>query len=64
MNLTDEATLKFMKGTPYLFEDICAVFPATLGQIVDEGYDEFEKYLSVITTMKPSVAYDADEELK
>ena len=63
MNLTDSDTLKFMKGTPYLFEDICAVFPATLGQIVDEGYDEFEKYLGILTATKPSTTHDQDDEL-
>jgi len=42
MNLTDSDTLKFLKGTPVLFEDICAVYPVTLGEIVDEGYDRFE----------------------
>ena len=64
MNLTDSDTLKFLKGTPYLFEDICAVFPATLGQIVDEGYDNFEMYLGAITATKPSTSHDQDEELK
>jgi len=41
MNLTDNEILKFLKGSPVLFYDICAVYPATLGEIVDEGYDKF-----------------------
>ena len=64
MNLTDNEILKFLKGSPVFIEDICAVFPATLGQIVDEGYEEFQKYLSVLTTVKPSTQHDADQELK
>ena len=64
MNLTDNEVLKFLKGSPVFIDDICAVFPATLGQIVDEGYDEFQKYLSVLTAAKPSTQHDADQELK
>lgn len=64
MNLTDNEVLKFLKGTPVFIDDICAVFPATLGQIVDEGYEEFQKYLSVLTAVKPSTQHDSDQELK
>jgi len=39
MNLTDTEILKFLKGSPIFIEDICAIFPPTVGQIVDEGYD-------------------------
>lgn len=64
MNLTDNEVLKFMKGSPVFLDDICAVFPATLGQIVDEGYDEFQKYLSILTAQKPSTKLDQDKELE
>lgn len=64
MNLTDDDVLRFLKGSPVFIDDICAVFPATLGQIVDEGYEEFQKYLSVLTAVKPSTQHDADQELK
>ena len=63
MNLTDNETLKFMRGSPVLLEDICAVYPATLGEIVDIGYDNFQSYLSILTTTKPSISYDTDKEL-
>lgn len=63
MNLTDNEILKFQKGSPVLLEDICAVYPATLGQIVDEGYDQFQRYLSVLTAKKPSTSLDGDKEL-
>ena len=43
MNLTDDDILKFQKGVPVFLEDICAIYPATIGQIVDEGYSNFEK---------------------
>ncbi len=53
MNLTDSDVLKFQKGTPVFLEDICAIYPATLGQIVDEGYDNFQQYLSLLLSSKP-----------
>lgn len=53
MNLTDSYTLKFQKGTPVLLDDICAIYPATVGEIVDLGYDVFQQYLSIITATKP-----------
>ena len=53
MNLTDAEILKFQKGTPILLDDICAIYPATVGEIVDVGYDKFQQYLSIITATKP-----------
>jgi len=41
MNLTDNETLKFMKGGPVFLDDICAVYSVTLGEIIDVGYDKF-----------------------
>ena len=64
MNLTDNETLKFLKGSPVFIEDICAVFPATLGQIVDEGYDQFQQYLGALTATKPTTKLDNDKELR
>ena len=64
MNLTDNETLKFLKGSPVFIEDICAVFPATLGQIVDEGYDNFQQYLGALTATKPTTKLDNDKELR
>lgn len=52
MNLTDNETLKFLKGSPVFIEDICAVYPATLGEIIDIGYDNFQQYLGIITMTK------------
>jgi len=37
-----------------LLEDICAVYPVTIGEIVDEGYDNFQKYLGILTAEKPT----------
>ncbi len=54
MNLTDSDVLKFQKGVPILLEDICAIYPATLGEIVEEGYDNFQSYLGIIMTEKPA----------
>ena len=64
MNLTDNETLKFLKGSPVFLEDICAIYPATIGEIVDEGYDNFQRYLSIILAEKPIVKSSDDPELK
>ena len=53
MNLTDNEILKFQRGSPVFIEDICAVYPATLGEIVDLGYDKFQQYLGILTSSKP-----------
>ena len=63
MNLTDEDTLKFLRGTPVLFNDICAVYPAKLGEIVDMGYTTFQQYLSILTADKPINMGKKDDEL-
>ena len=62
MNLTDNEVLKFQKGSPVFIEDICAVYPVTLGEIVDIGYDNFQKYLGILTAEKP-VDTKSDDEL-
>ena len=54
MNLTDNEVLKFLKGSPVFIEDICAVYPATLGEIIDVGYDNFQQYLGILTSTKPT----------
>ena len=64
MNLTDDEILKFLKGSPVFIEDICALFTPTVGSIVDEGYENFQKYVSVLTATKPTTQYDKDKELK
>lgn len=58
MNLTDDEVLKFQKGTPVFLDDICAVYSATLGEIIDLGYSKFQEYLSIITATKPMVHND------
>ncbi len=62
MNLTDDQILKFQKGSPILFYDICAIVPLTLGEIVDEGYTNFQVYLNVLTSAKP-LSSGKDKEL-
>ena len=63
MNLTDSHTLKFQRGTPVFIEDICAVYSVTLGEIVDEGYENFQKYLSILISTKPEIK-QVDKEAK
>lgn len=64
MNLTDSDTLKFLKGEPILLEDICAVYPATLGEIIVEGYDNFQRYLGLIISTKPTAKSSDESEVK
>ena len=64
MNLTDTEVLKFQKGTPVFLDDICAIYPATLGEIVDLGYDKFQQYLSVILANKPMVQKQENAQLQ
>ena len=64
MNLTDDEVLKFQKGTPVFLDDICAVYSATIGEIVDLGYSKFQEYLGIITATKPSTKdYDIQQML-
>ena len=53
MNITDNEVLKFLKGSPVFLDDICAVYPATIGEIIDIGYDNFQQYLGLLTSTKP-----------
>ena len=63
MNLTDDETLKFLRGSPVFIDDICAVYCATLGEIIDIGYSKFQQYLGVVTSTKPTVKNSADDEM-
>lgn len=53
MNLTDDITLKCMKGSPILLDDICAIYPPNMGEIIDLGYETFLQYVSIMTFTKP-----------
>ena len=64
MNLTDDEVLKFQRGSPVFLDDICAIYPAKMGEIVDEGYSNFQKYLSVLIAEKPIINKNDDGELK
>ena len=64
MNLTDDETLKFQRGTPILLDDICAIYSATIGEIIDEGYSTFQQYLGILTTSKPIAQEGGDPEVK
>jgi len=64
MNLTDDEVLKFQRGSPVFLDDICAIYPAKIGEIVDEGYSNFQKYLSVLIAEKPVINKSDDSELK
>ena len=61
MNLTDNETLKFLKGGPVFLDDICAVYEVTMEEIVDIGYTTFQQYLSVLTASKPTKSKEDNE---
>ena len=61
MNLTDDETLKFLKGSPVFIDDICAVYPATIGEIIDIGYSKFQQYLGLLTSSKPVLKTGSEE---
>ncbi len=63
MNLTDDEILKFQRGSPVFLGDVCAVYPATLGEIVDLGYNKFQQYLGMLTSAKPTINRKKDKEL-
>ena len=63
MNLTDEFTLKCLCGCPVFLDDICAIYPATLREIVTVGYDTFWQYLQVLIAEKPILDDKEDSEL-
>ena len=63
MTLTDDFTLKCMKGSPVFLKDICAVFPRTVGDIVDVGYSTFLKYINLFSMEKPEPKALEDSEL-
>lgn len=63
MSLTDDEALKFLSGTPVLFEDVCAIYPATLREIAEVGYENFEKFLGILTVTKPTDIKKEDKEL-
>ena len=63
MNLTDDEILKFQRGGAILIGDICAVYSVTLGEIIDEGYTNFQQYLSILTSNKPSSGIHKDSEI-
>lgn len=64
MNLTDDDVLKFQKGTPWLFGDICAIYSRTVGDIIDIGYTKFQQFLGILTANKPMPKIDEDKELR
>ena len=64
MNLTDDYILKFQKGSPVFLDDICAIYPSKVGEIVDLGYSIFQKYLGLLLFNKPSLIKEADDELR
>lgn len=53
MNLTDSFILKCQCGSPVFLEDICAIYPATLREIINFGYDKFQRCLDILLMEKP-----------
>jgi len=64
MNLTDDEVLKFQRGSPVFLDDICAIYPAFMGEIIDLGYSVFQKYLSILIAEKPVIKKADDKEFQ
>lgn len=52
-SINDDFILKCQSGTPVLYEDICAVYPRTLKDIAEIGYEKFRILLQIILAKKP-----------
>lgn len=53
-SINDDAfVLKCQSGSPVFLDDVCAIFPATLRQIAETGYDVFLQYLQIMLMEKP-----------
>lgn len=64
MNLTDSDIIKFQRGSPIFLDDICAIYPVTMGEIADFGYDKFQLCLGALTSEKPILDSKANPEFK
>lgn len=53
--------LQAMYGAPYVFEDICLIYPATLRDIAQIGVDEFYRLLQHITIHPPTLSKELSE---
>ena len=53
MSSIDNNCLRFLRGLPAIFKDICLVYSPTLGEIAATGLDKFYQYLSLIMIEKP-----------
>lgn len=47
--------LRTLYGAPYIYDDVCLIYPATLGDIAQIGLDEFFRLLQYITIHPPSI---------
>ena len=63
MSLTDDLTLKFQKGSPVDLYGICKIYSRTIGEIIDEDFTKFQRYLSILTAEKPVDIGKDDKEL-
>ena len=63
MNLTDSFILKCLSGCPVFLEDICAIYPATLKEIAEVGYENFWQYIQILTSSKPIINEKEEKEL-
>lgn len=49
----DALRMKCQAGAPVFLKDICAIYPATLREIAELGYDKFLLYLNIFTQPRP-----------
>ena len=63
MSLIDNNILKFMSGSPAIYNDICTVKSPFLRDIAAEGLDRFYQYLSFMTIQKPTMENEEIQKL-
>lgn len=53
--INDDIIARILLDKPIIFEDICAVYPATIDDIVSIGYEKFMTHLSLVTMKRPTM---------
>lgn len=64
MNLTDDFILKCQIGCPVFLDDICAIYPATMREIINLDYSKFLQFINILDVSKPSEMGELTELIK
>lgn len=56
MNLINDVRVKALSGLPYIFDDVCAIYPAKLKEIAAMGLPHFLELLGCLQLRRPLAA--------